>query len=152
VVLAIRGFNSKELFPNKPSSKLINAWRANTVCICGVETAFMAERKEEYDFVEVANFEDLKKKLVVLKNDQNLLLKYKRRSIENSRIYSNSFFVKEWIKVIDEKVLPQANVWSKKGILVYLFFILKRFSFLKFQSTKLRVDKLVSKFMRPVYE
>lgn len=79
-VLAVRDFTGRP-HHRKPASKLINAWHAGVPALLAPESAYLAERRSELDFMVVRSVDDIVEALARLKADPEL----RRRMIGNGR-------------------------------------------------------------------
>lgn len=79
-VVAVRSFAGRD-FSYKPASKLLNAWHAGVPSVLGQESAYRAERRSEFDYLEVGTFEDAVAALRRLRDDPSL----RQAMVENGR-------------------------------------------------------------------
>ena len=71
VIVAIRP-NTSSQYPNKPASKLVNAWRAGIPAILGPEIAYREVRKSELDYIEAKNRYEVARAIRRLKDSPEL--------------------------------------------------------------------------------
>ena len=144
LVIGIRSFDKNERFLSKPSSKLINAWRAGTVYISGNDSACLYEKQGEYDFIQVDSYEALKGMLLLLRQDEKLFGKYKSQAVTCGERFSNSFFASQWMELIDKQIVPRYKKAAPRNILTQGAFISRRFFIYKWAALMGRVSKLVN--------
>ncbi len=144
VVIGIRSFNGDEIFLNKPSSKLINAWRANVVFIGGSDSAYTYERQTSLDYIDVKTYDELKTALLNLTNDNELFHKYRQQSVKCAERFPDTFFVDQWISLINNKILPLYQQSIKAGSFAYYKFLFARFVIYKSQALAIRFKKAIT--------
>ena len=139
VVLGIRSFKSGETYPNKPSSKLINAWRAGVVFIGGEDSAYAHERETTYDFIVVKSYGELKSELVRLKSSPEEFQKYRTQAVACAGRFPDSFFVDQWVNLVNDMIIPLYAVSPKMGFVRYCLFISQRFFIYRSEALTLRL-------------
>jgi hypothetical protein len=106
-VVAIRKFNSMDTYNDKPASKLINSWKAGVPVLLGCESAYLAERKSELDYIEIRTVEHLFHALHVLQKNTSLYF----QMVENGKMRAEDFtvdkIVKEWEFFLKNVAIPQ---------------------------------------------
>ena len=114
-VVAIRGFTSKNQysFDHKPASKLFNAWIAGVPAILGKESAYVYERKSEFDYLEVNSIEECIVCLKLLKNDIGLRRKMLANGFERAKEVSANSTVLKWIDLLENVIIPKYNSWTR---------------------------------------
>lgn len=149
LVIGIRSFDKNENFLSKPSSKLINSWRANAVFISGNDSACLYEKEDEFDFVEVADYDALKNVLSKIKDDKVMFGRYRSRAIVRGERFSDSFFVNQWTDLIDKKLIPAYSKSLQRNSIERAAFIARRFSMYKWAALTRRIRNLPA--MRAIY-
>jgi len=133
-VVAVRSFNSKEKYLNKPASKLINSWHGHVPAILGRESAYIAERKSEFDYLEANTKDDIINALIYLKQNCD----YRYQMISNARCRSKNYSIdalkKQWVYIIEQIILPSASKWNKRSRLYCFCFNCGNFLKFKFRS------------------
>jgi hypothetical protein len=140
VMIGIRGFDNNQ-YLNKPSSKLINAWRANVVFIGGSDSAYAYERKTEFDYISVKTYEDLKDALLNLRNDPDLFNKCRQQSVKCAERFPEAFFREQWINLIENNIAPLYQRSIKKNLFSHYIFLLTRFLIYRSEALALRFKK-----------
>src|SRR5204862_3945868 len=79
-VVAIRSFSGRD-FGYKPATKLYQAWHAGVPSVLGNESAFIAERRSDLDYLEAKTFDDAVTALRRLKEEPSL----RRAMIQNGK-------------------------------------------------------------------
>lgn len=114
-VIAIRQIG--RVISNKPSTKLINAWRGGVPSLLGTEIGFRESRENEYDYIEVDSVSDVVDGLARLKDD----IGFRNRMIENGRQRAMRFSAEEqqktWVRFFEETVIPAYHDWQRRGVL-----------------------------------
>lgn len=145
IVIGIRSFGPQDQHINKPASKLFNAWRANVLFIGGNDSAYSHECETEFDYIAVKNYDELKKVLVDLKTNSQLYAKYRSQAIVRGDRLSHEFFLDQWIKVINGKIIP---IYKRSGTSTWLqhqAFLLNRYLIFKSESIALRLRKVLKR-------
>jgi len=145
IVIGIRSFSSDD-FLNKPSSKLINAWRAETVFIGGNDSAFEYERQTEFDYIKVVSYSGLKEILLKLKQDESLYHTYKSRAAVCGERFPDKLFTEQWVKVIDEVISPGYMRYLTANYFTYKYFIISRFLIYRAEALGVRFKRYSRKF------
>jgi len=141
LVLGIRSFKSGETYPNKPSSKLINAWRAGVVFMGGEDSAYAFERKTALDFITIKSYGELKSELLRLKSHPEEFQKYRSQAVACAARFPDIFFVDQWVNLLNDKIMPSYAVSPKMGFGRYLLFIFTRFFIYRSEALTLRLKK-----------
>ena len=142
VVLGIRSFKPGETYPNKPSSKLINAWRAGVVFIGGEDSAYAHERETALDFITVKSYAELKAELLRLKSHPEEFQKYRTQAVTNAGRFPDNFFVDQWLNLLNDKIIPLYARSPKMGFVRYCRFIYTRFFIYRSEALTLRLKNL----------
>lgn len=112
-VVAIRRLG--RVISNKPSVKLINAWRGGVPSILGCEVGHREARKSEYDYIEVDSVEEVVNALDRLKTDVD----YRNKMIANAKQRAEPFSAegqqKVWIEFFKGTVIPAYEEWQRKS-------------------------------------
>jgi glycosyltransferase involved in cell wall biosynthesis len=113
VVLAVRRFDPNSSYDWKPATKLYNAWHAGVPIILGRESAFRAERKSEYDYLEVTSVEETIAALKQLQTQPEL----RQEMIKNGRVRAVETtyekLVERWCSLIENKIVPAYQRWCQ---------------------------------------
>jgi hypothetical protein len=141
IVIGIRSFNKGDKFLNKPSSKLINAWRANVVFIGGEDVAYADERETEFDYIDVGSYDDFKTALLKFKIAPTLYQKYRLQSLKCSERFPDNFFSGQWKQVITETIIPLYQQSAKADRFKHYKFLITRFIRYKSEALALRLKK-----------
>src|SRR5262249_14750818 len=104
-VVAIRSFSGRD-FGYKPATKLYNAWHAGVPSVLGHESAYIAERRSDLDYLEARNFDEAVEALRRLRDDRGL----RRAMVENgrSRAIESSFerIAGRWAELLTNVAMP----------------------------------------------
>ena len=113
-IVAVRSFNSQD-HTSKPATKLYNAWNAGVPAILGCESAYIAERKSELDYLEVASPNDAILALKRLRDHKKL----RHAMILNGKIRAEETnpkrLVNRWRNLLIDGVIPVYERWCKSS-------------------------------------
>lgn len=101
VVIALRSDLSCH-YPNKPASKLINAWMAGVPAILGPEVAFQELRESDLDYIEAHSLDDVIEGVKRLNEDKSLYKKMAQNGKKRANEFSVEKIVKRWGKILFE--------------------------------------------------
>lgn len=119
LIVAVRAANPL-MYPDRPATKLCNGWLAGVPCILGPESAYRALRRDELDYIEVANVSEAKAAVRRLLDEPALY----RAMVERARARAAEFTVERvtstWSQLLIER-LPtrvKADPWvrSMRGL------------------------------------
>jgi hypothetical protein len=111
-LVAIRKCNSKIWeYNHKPASKLYNAWHADIPAILGSESAYMAERKNEFDYLEANSPEEVIRALQRLRDDRKLRESMVINGRSRARETKNEVLVKKWGYFLTDVASPAYGKW-----------------------------------------
>ena len=113
VVLGIRQFGSTHIYPNKPPSKLINAWWAEVPLIAGGDSAFSQIGVPNEDYVRVFSYDDLLEKILFLKDNPGYYDQIIKNGISKRKHYTRENILKEWIEVFQNNIFPDFEAWKR---------------------------------------
>ena len=115
LILAVRP-STRRHYPNKPASKLVNAWTAGVPALFGPEIAFRELRRSDEDYVEIR---DPREALCAI---DKLLAEPERyrRMIENGRRRASDFstaaVLERWVATLDQLASspPVVGPWQQR--------------------------------------
>lgn len=121
VIVAVRPaacFESKKLPPylsleRKPASKVINAWLAGVPAIVSPDPAFIELKKNSLDFLLAKNVSEIIDQLKALKSNSFLYMKMISHGKKRARNLGANNTTKEWLKIIENKIIPDFYLWEK---------------------------------------
>ncbi len=126
LIVAARRFPSPP-YPNKGAIKLFNCWRAGVPALLAPESAFMAERISEYDFLPINSIEDTYSKILFLKTNPEVYSNMLKRCYERSKTNDSESIRNKWLKVFEEAEIFYAY-WNKvPDLQKKTAFLLKRY-------------------------
>jgi hypothetical protein len=121
----------------KPASKLCNAWLAGTPAILSPDIAFEDLRNSGLDYLEARNVTGIIERLKLLKSDPIL----REAMIENGKKRAGECaseqIVQDWIKIIEERIIPAFTVWKESPLRRHLFFLLRTGSYAIMKSSEI---------------
>jgi hypothetical protein len=110
VIVAVRSFKEQD-YLHKPAAKLYNAWLAGVPAILGRESAYLAERRSDLDYLEATSVESAVAALIRLRDDRDL----RRAMVENGRRRAKhigvSKIVKQWEVLLANEVATAYTEW-----------------------------------------
>jgi glycosyltransferase involved in cell wall biosynthesis len=114
VVVAIRSF-SGHTFGYKPATKLYQAWHAGVPAVLGAESAYIAERRSDLDYLEAPSFDETVAALRRLRDDPSL----RRAMIENGRRRAEESsprcLVERWSTLLNDVAKPAWRRWREQS-------------------------------------
>lgn len=112
-VVAIRSF-SREAYPDKPPSKLINAWHGRVPLIGGWDSAFASIGTPGEDYLRVASEEEFHAALEMLGDAQTY-----DRMVANGASKALAFtperIAAQWLELIDARIVPHFRTHGASG-------------------------------------
>lgn len=103
-----------DAYPGKPATKLINAWLAGVPAVLGPESAYMALRESELDFLVASDARQTLGALQVLKNNPALY----RAMVDNGQRRAREFDVasttRRWQRLLFDELLPQTEIRRRR--------------------------------------
>lgn len=140
VIVAVRRFD-KCTYPNKPASKLINCWRAGVPAVLAPESAFLALRKSELDFLIVRSLDEAIAAVKRLKNDPDLYLAMVENGRERAEEFSEEIITESWMNFFHAEVPAQYGKWLQMSEFERRLLFLKRYLRLKLDRMQTRINK-----------
>jgi hypothetical protein len=124
-ILAVRKIGPVS-FEFKPATKLYQAWHAGVPAIVGRESAFLAERKSELDFIEASSVNEVLSALKHLRDDAP----YRARIVDNARTRaketSEAALVEEWLRLLNDEAIPGHREWKRRSRTSRYGYVLRR--------------------------
>jgi hypothetical protein len=111
LIVAVRPENPA-LYPDRPASKLINAWRAGVPAVLGPELACRALRTHPLDYLEVRNVAEAKAAVLRLLNEPDLYLAMVARGLQRADEFTFDAIARRWQELLFER-LPKLARDSK---------------------------------------
>lgn len=113
IALAIRQFGGKDSHPDKPPSKLINAWWAEVPLIASNDSAYAQIGVPGADYITVGSYEEMIGSIAMLQNNPDRYRQIVQNGIAKRERYSRDSIVNEWIKVFENQVFPDFERWER---------------------------------------
>lgn len=117
IVLAARFHYPKIVLNTKPSSKLINAWKAGCPAILYPEKAFEELKKNNSDYLKIENAKEAINQIRFLKNNSKIYEKMIKNGIERSKKFTQEKITQMWIDVISGPITKDFKRWKAQKIL-----------------------------------
>ncbi|MEO1401854.1 MAG: hypothetical protein AAFV72_11480 [Cyanobacteria bacterium J06635_1] len=112
-VVAIRSFDQRR-YPNKPTTKLYNAWLAGVLAILGPESAYRATGRSGLDYLEAASSEALVKHLKQLKKSTKLRKALVNEGVSQAKLYQSQHICQKWCDFLEKAAVPAYGQWSRQ--------------------------------------
>jgi len=103
LIVAVRPGNPA-MYPDRPASKLINAWRAGVPAILGPETACRALRTNPLDYIEVRNLAEAQAAVLRLLREPDLYLAMVRHGLQRADAFTVDRIVESWQELLFERL------------------------------------------------
>jgi hypothetical protein len=108
LIVAVRPENAA-MYPDRPASKLINAWRAGVPAILGPESAYRALRTNPLDYIEVRNVAEAQAEVLRLLREPNLYLAMVRHGLQRGDAFTVDCIVRSWQELLFERLPKLAH-------------------------------------------
>lgn len=113
-VLAVRSFANVS-FHKYPSAKLYNSWIAGVPALLGRESAYEAERRNAYDYFEIASVDDALGTLERLRSDPALRAAIAHNCAERAAEVSEDRTAERWAEFLLEVAVPAYDEWRGRS-------------------------------------
>jgi len=112
-LIAIRNCSSNgEEFNFKPATKLYNSWHAGIPAILGRESAYRAERKSKFDYLEANSPEEVINALKRLRDNRYIRFQMASNGEIRARETDPEELVKKWENFLVNIACPAYHTWS----------------------------------------
>jgi len=108
LIVAVRPENAA-MYPDRPASKLINAWRAGVPAILGPESACRALRTNPLDYIVVRNVAEAQAEVLRLLREPNLYLAMVRHGLQRGDAFTVDCIVRSWQELLFERLPKLAH-------------------------------------------
>jgi hypothetical protein len=133
-VLAVRSF-APVSFHKFPPTKLYNCWLAGVPALLGGESAYQAERRNEYDYFEVGSADEVLKTLLRLRGDPDLRAAVARNCAERAAGVDPMRIAETWAAFLNTVAVPAWRDWRRRSAASRIAFLCARvFRYLRFVS------------------
>ncbi|NET53307.1 MAG: glycosyltransferase family 1 protein [Merismopedia sp. SIO2A8] len=139
-IIAVRGFDNNP-HPHKPASKLVNCWSAGVPAILAPESAFMAVRQSDRDFMVIRSIDDAIQAVKTLKQNPDLYSSMVENGQTRAQEFSDEKVTEYWVHFFQDHVFPQYPQWLNVPESVRLFQFSKRYATLKINRMRNRIGK-----------
>jgi hypothetical protein len=134
-VLAVRSF-APVSWHKFPPTKLYNCWLAGVPGLLGAESAYQAERRNEYDFFEVRSADEVLQTLIRLRDDPRLRAAVARNCAERAAGVDSMRIAETWAAFLTQVAVPAWREWQRRSSPGRLGFrVARSLSYLQFVST-----------------
>ena len=137
-VVAVRNFQKQD-YTKKPATKLYNAWHAGVPAILGKESAFQAERKNQFDYFEVSSIDDVITILKHLKNDPRLCQKVRENSKVRAKDIEPQNVVRQWRNFLTDVAIVEYERWHSSSPFSKQLYLQSCYLSIKFSAFKKRL-------------
>lgn len=148
IIVAVRSFDGNK-YPQKPASKLINAWRAGVPIILTPESAFVSLRKSELDFLIINSLEEAIDAVAKLKTNPDLYLSMIDHGLERAREFSGEKITEYWLTFLRDYVFPEYAKWHQSPKASKIILFARRYADFRLRKV---FRKLISKDVRKVVQ
>jgi hypothetical protein len=131
VVVAIRSFKKTAWF-HKGAIKLFNAWRGEVPAIVSPESAFLAEKKSDLDFIVVNSLDSTLAAIADLKTNPALYLAAVENSKKRAQELTKQKTLEKWLNFFENFAFPIYKKWQKLSTYQQQMLFYQRY--LKFKS------------------
>lgn len=133
-IVAVRSFDNIPGYPNKPATKLFNAWLAGVPAILGCESAYRAEGNININYLEVNTLSDLLSVVKRLKDDISLRQKLVQNGYKNSLNINSKSITNQWRDFLIKVAIPAFGDWCNTPWLLQKIILNKRYITFKSKS------------------
>jgi len=112
ILVGIRQFGSANIYPDKPPSKLINAWWAEVPLISGTDSAFSQTGIPGEDYQVVYSYNELLDTINKLQNTPDLYTKIIQNGKHKRERYSREKIIDDWIHLFEHEIFPDYFRWQ----------------------------------------
>jgi hypothetical protein len=131
-VLAVRSF-ARVSWHKFPPSKLYNSWIAGVPGLLGSESAYQAERRNEYDYFEVRSADEVLETLIRLRDDPGLRAAVARNCAKRAADVDPMRIAETWATFLTTVAAPALRDWQRRSTASRMTFRVARvFGYLKF--------------------
>ena len=113
-VLAVRSF-APVSFHKFPPTKLYNSWIAGVPALLGRESAYQAERHNEYDYFEVRSADEVLQTLIRLRDDPDLRAAVARNCAARAPGVSPLRIAETWAAFLNTVAVPAWQDWLRRS-------------------------------------
>jgi hypothetical protein len=112
-IVAVRSFNCNHLYPDKPATKLFNAWLAGVPAVLGAESAYQIEGEKGKNYWEVNSLAELVSALERLKRDRVLRQTLVQNGHNRANFTRPSQITTKWRNFLENIAIPAYFNWCK---------------------------------------
>jgi hypothetical protein len=112
-VVAVRCFGKRNLYPNKPATKLYNAWLAGVPAILGYESAYRIEGHPNQNYLEVTSMSQLLSALIQLKQHPKLRQTLVQNGNQQVKNFTPDALTQLWCHFLKTVAIPAYERWCK---------------------------------------
>lgn len=142
IIVAVRSFD-RRTYTHKPANKLINCWRAGVPAIIGPESAFLAVRKSELDFILVNSIDEAIDAVKRLKKDRKLYISMVENGLKRAKEFSDNVITENWRNFFHEYVFPEYEKWQPMSEFRRRFLFVTRYIKLKLDRMQARRARVI---------
>lgn len=115
LVIGIRK-DTNSLYPNKPASKLVNAWLAGVPAILGPEIAYRELRRSPLDYIEAAELCDVIAAVTRLRRDPSLYRSMVENGFARARHFEIPALTQRWQHLLFETIPRFLGSWRWRAL------------------------------------
>jgi hypothetical protein len=120
LIVAVRP-ESPKMYPDRPATKLVNAWLAGVPAILGPELAYRALRQDPLDYIEVTNVAEAKAAVLKLLREPELYLAMVAHGRQRGQEFAPDRVVRLWQELLFDRLPklardPAVRFWLGKPL------------------------------------
>jgi hypothetical protein len=146
VVVAARSFG-QQIYLNKGAIKLFNCWRAGVPAIFAPESAFLAEKNSDLDFIIANSLQDAIAAVDKLKNAPELYQAMIANGWRRAQTLTTEDTLGHWINFFQEYAFPEYEKWCQLSDTQRKALFVRRWLRLKQMRLRQRGEKLINKLI-----
>lgn len=113
-IVAVRSFDRRQTYLNKPATKLVNAWLAGVPAVLGAESAYQAEGQANINYLEVTSLTQLLAALRQLKASPVLRQALVRQGTLAAQPFLPERLTAKWRQFLEDVAVPVWFRWCEQ--------------------------------------
>ncbi|MGD1809418.1 hypothetical protein ACP6PL_28845 [Dapis sp. BLCC M126] len=138
-IVAVRNFQQQD-YTQKPATKLYNAWHAGVPAILGKESAFQSERKNEFDYFEVASLDEAINILKRLRDNPKMSQKVRENGQIRAKEVDPQSVLMQWRRFLSNTAIPEYKCWCSLSSWRQSIYLQKCFLSIRVNGLKNRIS------------
>lgn len=150
LIVAARSLGRERGYPNKPGSKLYNAWMAGIPAVLGAESAFQSERRSELDYLEATTVPEFLRAIDRLRDDVGLRRAMVENGVQRRVEVSPEAVVASWRRLIEDVAVPAYERWLGGGSMGRAAYLFRRYAAVRRNGLAARVNRAAKALRAPL--